>query len=96
VVFLESDQDHERNALRARLSRELLDTSGVSHELVRVAGTGRFGQALDAIVRGDFASTYLAALYGVDPTPVDSISMLKAAMTLADQPDDDAPDDEDV
>jgi glucose/mannose-6-phosphate isomerase len=88
VVFLEGDGDHERNALRARLSRELLDASGVSHEVVRVTGGGRFDQALDAIVRGDFASIYLAALYGVDPTPVESISMLKAALALADQPDD--------
>jgi glucose/mannose-6-phosphate isomerase len=56
--------------------------------VVRVTGDGRFGQALDGIVRGDFASIYLAALYGLDPTPVESISMLKAALALADQPDD--------
>jgi glucose/mannose-6-phosphate isomerase len=92
VLFLEGDQDHERNALRARLSRELLDAAGIAHEVVRVTGEGRFGQALDAIVRGDFASIYLAALYGVDPTPVESISMLKAALALADEPDDEDPD----
>jgi glucose/mannose-6-phosphate isomerase len=89
VVFLEGDQDHERNRLRARLSRELLESAGISSEVVPVTGAGRFGQALDAIVRGDFASTYLAALYGLDPTPVESISMLKAAMALADEPADD-------
>ncbi len=89
VVFLESDLDHERNVLRGRLSRELLEASGISHELIHPVGEGRFGQALDAIVRGDFASTYLAALYGLDPTPVENISMLKAAMALADEPDDD-------
>ena len=96
VVFLESDSDHERNALRARLSRELLDSAGLNHEVVRATGEGRFAQALDAIVRGDFASTYLAALYGVDPTPVESISMLKAAMLLADEPDEAPTDDEDA
>jgi glucose/mannose-6-phosphate isomerase len=97
VVFLESDGDHERNRLRARLSRELLEASGIASEVVPVTGEGRFGQALDAIVRGDFASTYLAALYGVDPTPVENISMLKAALALADQPEqpDDDVDDED-
>jgi glucose/mannose-6-phosphate isomerase len=89
VVFLEGDQDHERDALRARLSRELLESAGVNSEVVRITGEGRFGQALDAIVRGDFASTYLAALYGVDPTPVESIAMLKAAMALADAPEGD-------
>lgn len=88
VLFLESDHDHERNRLRARLSRELLESSGISSEVVAVTGEGRFGQALDAVVRGDYASIYLAALYGVDPTPVESISMLKAAMALADDPAD--------
>jgi glucose/mannose-6-phosphate isomerase len=96
VVFLESEGDHERNRLRARLSRELLEAAGIANAVVSVTGEGRFGQALDAIVRGDFASTYLGALYGVDPTPVESISMLKAALALADQPDDDASDDEDT
>src|SRR5690606_26714238 len=48
VVFLESDQDHERDRLRGRLSRELLDASGVSHEVVTVTGEGRFAAALDA------------------------------------------------
>jgi glucose/mannose-6-phosphate isomerase len=95
VVFLEAEADHERNRLRARLSRELLGSAGISSEVVPVSGEGRFGQALDAIVRGDFASVYLAALYGVDPTPVEPISMLKAAMALADEPGD-AVDDEDV
>jgi glucose/mannose-6-phosphate isomerase len=88
VLFLESDLDHARNQLRARLSRDLLDASGIAHEVVQCVGEGRFGQALDAIVRGDFASIYLAAVYGVDPTPVESIAQLKRAMTLADEPDD--------
>lgn len=90
VVFLEGDDDHARNRLRARLSRELVEAAGISSEVVTVTGDGRFGQALDAIVRGDFASIYLAALYGVDPTPVEPITMLKAAMSLADASDADA------
>lgn len=92
VVFLESDQDHERDRLRGRLSRELLDASGVSHEVVTVTGEGRFAAALDAIVRGDFASTYLAALYGIDPTPVESITILKRALAEAAEADDEGDD----
>jgi glucose/mannose-6-phosphate isomerase len=90
VVFLESEHDNERNRLRARLSRELLGASGIGHEVVQLTGQGRFGVALDAIVRGDFASIYLAALYGIDPTPVEAIGQLKRALALADQPDDEA------
>jgi len=94
VVFLESDHDHERDRLRARLSRELLDASGVSHEVITVSGDGRFGSALDAIVRGDFASIYLAALYGIDPTPVESIQALKQALALVGQAGDERDEDE--
>ncbi len=96
VVFLESEGDHLRNQLRARLSRELLDTAGISHQVVRVTGSSRFARALDAIVLGDFVSVYLAALYGIDPTPVDAISELKQAMALSGDQDADGgtPDDD--
>ena len=86
VVFLESDLDHPRNALRARLSRELLDTAGIGHHIVSAVGPSRFARALDAIVLGDHTSVYLGGLYGVDPTPVDAISELKQAMALSDRP----------
>ncbi len=92
VVFLESASDHPRNQLRARLSRELLDAAGIAHHVEQLAGADRFSQALDGIVRGDLASTYLAALYGEDPTPVESIAQLKQAMALSDEPADDADD----
>ena len=86
VVFLESDVDHPRNVLRAKLSRELLTASGIDHQVVSAVGPTRFASALDAIVMGDFTSIYLAALYGIDPTPVDAISELKQALALSDRP----------
>jgi hypothetical protein len=35
---------------------------------------------LSAVCIGDFTSVYLALLRGVDPTPVETISLLKARM----------------
>ena len=81
--------DHPRNALAgAPVARA---AGRLRHQ--PPGGPGRRGQgastqALDAIVLGDFVSVYLAALYGVDPTPVEAICELKAAMALADRPDD--------
>jgi glucose/mannose-6-phosphate isomerase len=94
VVFLESDVDHPRNTLRASLSRELLTASGIDHQVIRAAGPNRMARALDAIVLGDFTSVYLAALYGIDPTPVEAIGELKQAMALSTQHADDGTQDE--
>ena len=99
VVFLESEGDHPRNTTRARLSRELLSANGIGHQVVSVVGPDRFARALDAIVMGDFVSVYLAALYGIDPTPVDAISELKQALARSDRPardEDDGLSDEDL
>lgn len=43
-------------------------------------GEGALARMLSAVCIGDFASVYLALLQGVDPTPVETISVLKARM----------------
>jgi len=43
-------------------------------------GEGVLARMLSAVCIGDFASVYLALLRGVDPTPVETISLLKARM----------------
>jgi glucose/mannose-6-phosphate isomerase len=40
-------------------------------------GRGRLARMVSLLVLGDFASVYLALLYGVDPTPVENIDYLK-------------------
>jgi glucose/mannose-6-phosphate isomerase len=81
VVFLASASDHPRNALRATLSSELLTSVGISYQVVPVGGEGRLAQACAAILLGDYVSTYLALLYGVDPMPVDAISHVKRRLS---------------
>lgn len=85
VVFLESDLDHPRNVLRARLIGDLLETAHISHQVVRASGEGRLGQALSAITIGDFVSVYVAFTYAVDPSPVAVIDHIKQQLALADQ-----------
>ena len=84
VVFLAAASDHPRNAKRAALIAEVLETGHIAHEVVRADGDGRLAQALSAIVLGDYVSVYLAFMYGIDPTPVDVIDHIKAR--LADGP----------
>ena len=86
MVFLASPLDHPRNARRASVSTQLLAASGIDYQVVPVAGEGRLGQAWSAIALGDYVSAYLALLYGIDPTPVEAIGIVKGS--LADNPDD--------
>lgn len=81
VVFLSSPLDHPRNTGRAQVSGELLSDAFITHQTITIEGPSRLAQAYRAIVLGDLASVYLAALYGVDPTPVDAIGRVKARLT---------------
>jgi glucose/mannose-6-phosphate isomerase len=85
VVLLTSALDHPRNTRRANVTTQLLATNGIGYQLMPLAGEGRLAQATAAIVLGDYASVYLGLLYGVDPTPVEAIDIVKASMS--DQPE---------
>lgn len=77
VVSLEAAADHPRVKVRQRVTRELLERSGVAVEVVQAQGTSALAQMLSTIYLGDFASYYLAALNKADPTPVALIDYLK-------------------
>ncbi len=85
VIFLASPSDHPRSSLRASVSQELLGMARIGHQVVPVAGEGRLAQACSAIALGDFVSTYLAVLYGLDPTPVEAIQRTKERLSALDE-----------
>ncbi len=89
VVFLAGPLDHPRNNLRASLSAELLAAASIGHQVVPLRGEGKLAQAVSAICVGDYVSVYLAALYGLDPTPVDAISHIKTRIAAVDEDGDD-------
>ncbi len=88
VVFLASPHEHARNALRASLSAELLGMAQIGHQVVPIAGDGPLAQAVAGIVMGDYVSTYLAFLYGLDPSPVEAIAFVKSRMSATADEDD--------
>jgi len=47
---------------------------------IRARGRSKLARVLSLLYVGDFASVYLAILYGVDPTPVDVITRMKAEL----------------
>lgn len=80
VVFLAGSGDHPRDRLRATLLGQRLDALHVTHREVPCNAPGQLAAAFQGIVFGDLVSVYLAVLYGVDPTPVEAISHLKAKL----------------
>lgn len=85
VVFLRSALEHPRDAVRAQLFGDLLETGQIWHTSVEIEGEGRLGQALSAMVFGDYVSVYVAFMYALDPTSIDVIDHIKEQMALADQ-----------
>jgi len=80
VIFLSSTSDSPRNAYRATLSGELLDTVGMSHQTVIIEGEGLLAQACAAITLGDYVSAYLGLLYGADPSDTPALTLVKERM----------------
>jgi glucose/mannose-6-phosphate isomerase len=77
VVLLRSPGFNQRIKLRYDVTVELLKQAGVAYEFVDSEGQSALAQMVSLVSVGDWASYYLAILYGVDPSPVRVISYLK-------------------
>lgn len=79
VIFLQSsDLVHRRVHLRYAFTQQLLREAGVEVLTAEARGRSALAQILSLVLFGDYVSTYLALLYGVDPTPTAVINQLKA------------------
>ncbi|HBY95159.1 MAG TPA: bifunctional phosphoglucose/phosphomannose isomerase, partial [Chloroflexi bacterium] len=77
VVHLLSASYNERIVARFEITGQLLDEAGVAWLPIAAEGENPLSELLWTTYLGDFASYYLAILYGVDPTPVEPIARLK-------------------
>jgi glucose/mannose-6-phosphate isomerase len=77
AVFLDASLEHERNRLRTEATRQVLMVEGFNTDTVVAHGEGRLAQQWTLLHFGDYTAYYLAAAYGIDPTPVDAIEELK-------------------
>lgn len=84
LVLLRGRWDHPRDVIRAQLVGDVADAGHIWHTVVETSGSSVLGQALSAIVLGDYTSVYLAFMYGMDPTPVDVIDHIKGQLKQAD------------
>ncbi len=80
AVFLVEEEDDSRVARRVQVSAEILRDKVGGVTVIHVGGRTRTERLFSAIHLGDYVSVYLALLNGVDPTPVESIALLKQRM----------------
>ena len=80
AVFLNDAELDPRLLLRAELTAAVLDEHLVTVEHVWAHGASRLARLFSLVQIGDYASFYLALLYGVDPTPVEAIESFKAKL----------------
>jgi glucose/mannose-6-phosphate isomerase len=81
AIFLEDDDLHPRIARRIEVTRELIAAQAATTIVVPSRSGSRVERLLALCLLGDLASVYLAALRGVDPSPIDSIDALKGALS---------------
>ena len=81
VVALRPGNEDPRISRRAEAALRMAREAQASTVEAQVRGVSVLAQLAAAAQLGDFVSVYLAALRGVDPTPVDAIARLKAEVS---------------
>jgi glucose/mannose-6-phosphate isomerase len=80
AVFLEDSDQHPRITRRVELTAEAAAAAGAPAVRVSSRGDSGLERVLSLVLLGDLVSVYVAALAGVDPTPVEPIQSFKAAL----------------
>jgi glucose/mannose-6-phosphate isomerase len=80
VIALRDEHEHPDVAVRFPISLEIARDAGAVTEEVWATGTGRLARFCSLAIMGDFTSCYVGLANGVDPSPIDAIVRLKAAL----------------
>jgi glucose/mannose-6-phosphate isomerase len=80
LVLLRDLEEDSRVARRADVVASLARGRGIDVSELVAEGSSAFQRLASLVSLGDWASTYLALLQGIDPTPVRPIDDLKAAV----------------
>ena len=80
AVFLEDVDQHPRVRQRIELTAALIEPQAAGALRLESVGSNPVERLLSLVMLGDLVSIYLAVLRGIDPTPVEPIDRLKAAL----------------
>ena len=80
TLFLSAVSEHTRNRLRAMITRQTFMLEGLNTDIYLALGETSLAQMWTAIHFGDYMAFYLAIAYSTNPTPVDALVELNAAL----------------
>ncbi len=83
TLFLRAPSDHPHNRLRSDLTRQAFMVKGLNTDFYAAQGDSPLAHIWTALHFGDYTAYYLAMAYRVDPTPVEVLTSLKAALKKA-------------
>lgn len=77
IIYLRDGEDYNRNQKRMNITRGILEKVASPIIELFTEGHSKLARLFSLIYLGDWVSFYLAAINGVDPTPVEKIQILK-------------------
>jgi glucose/mannose-6-phosphate isomerase len=83
VVFLRDEQELPQIKRRIEVTREFLDSRGISTTEVWSQGRSLLARLISLSYFSDFMSLYLALLNDVDPTPIEAIAYFKQKLAAS-------------
>lgn len=81
IIILRNPTDHEQVKKRMQISQDIIREQVAGVIEVEARGQSWLARLYSLIYMGDYASFYLALEYGINPTPVNVIDYLKAALS---------------
>ena len=83
AVFLQDADQHPRVRQRVELTASLIEGGAAGTLRLESIGSNPVERVMSLVLLGDLVSIYLAVLRDIDPTPVETIDRLKAALAEA-------------
>ncbi len=80
IIFIRDPSERIEIQSRIDTTQQIMERTGLIMFDLKVQGKSPLAKMLSTIVVGDFISIYLAVIRGEDPTPVKTISYLKATI----------------
>lgn len=77
IIYFRDREDYIRNQKRMNITQQILEQVTSPIIELHTEGQSRLARLFSLIYLGDWVSFYLAAINGIDPTPIEKIQILK-------------------